>query len=160
MDKLDIHVEQVEEILSSPPKWIYRWGITTISCSLILIIILANEIKYPKILHGKVTVKIENSSLNSKYNVTVTLAETKSGVSIGQHVNLRLNGVNLEEADFIPGLVKEFVYDTDNSLQVKVQLENGLVSKYGRLIHVKNEMYGSADIITSKKSLFDRLLNR
>lgn len=55
-DNLELRSEEVQEILSNPPVWIVRWGITLIFVFTIIILILAFIIKYPDFVTAKVLV--------------------------------------------------------------------------------------------------------
>ncbi|MCB0742342.1 MAG: HlyD family efflux transporter periplasmic adaptor subunit [Ignavibacteriae bacterium] len=55
-NKLNLRSEEVQEILTSPPSWIIRWGITLIFAFTLIIIILSVIIKYPDFVSAKVIV--------------------------------------------------------------------------------------------------------
>lgn len=55
-NKLSLRSEEVQEILTSPPSWIIRWGITLIFAFTLIIIILSVIIKYPDFVSAKVIV--------------------------------------------------------------------------------------------------------
>ncbi|MGV8815865.1 MAG: HlyD family secretion protein [Gelidibacter sp.] len=59
IDDQYIRSEEVQEILSNPPAWIVRWGITLIFMFTIIILILAFIIKYPDFVTAKVLVTTE-----------------------------------------------------------------------------------------------------
>lgn len=58
-NSLNLRSEEVQEILSNPPSWIVRWGITLIFMFTILILILSFAIKYPDFVSAKVLVTTE-----------------------------------------------------------------------------------------------------
>ncbi len=55
-DNLDLRSEDVQEILTNPPAWIVRWGITLIFVFTCIILVLAFIIKYPDLVTAKVLV--------------------------------------------------------------------------------------------------------
>ncbi len=59
-----INIEEVNEILTTPPNWLFRWGISVIFFSLVLMSILSNFIAYPDILTAKATVTNLNPPSN------------------------------------------------------------------------------------------------
>lgn len=59
IDNLELRSEEVQEILSNPPAWIVRWGITLIFMFTLIILILSFLIKYPDFVTAKVLVTTE-----------------------------------------------------------------------------------------------------
>lgn len=58
-DNLNLRSEEVQEILSNPPFWIVRWGITLIFGFTIIILILSFIIRYPDFVTAKILVTTE-----------------------------------------------------------------------------------------------------
>lgn len=56
---LELRSDEVQEILTNPPSWIIRWGISLIFVLTCLILILANVIRYPDFVTAKVVVTSE-----------------------------------------------------------------------------------------------------
>ncbi|WKB81845.1 HlyD family efflux transporter periplasmic adaptor subunit [Cellulophaga lytica] len=56
IEELNIRSEEVQEILSTPPSWIVRWGVTLIFALTIILIVLSFLIKYPDYVSAKVLV--------------------------------------------------------------------------------------------------------
>ena len=56
---LELRSEEVQEILTNPPAWIIRWGITLIFVGTIAIILLACIIRYPDFVAATVVVTTE-----------------------------------------------------------------------------------------------------
>lgn len=61
-DNLQLRSDEVQEILSSPPSWIIRWGISLIFIFTLIVIILANIISYPDFVAAKVVVATKKPS--------------------------------------------------------------------------------------------------
>lgn len=59
-DNLLLRSEEVQEILSNPPEWIVRWGITLIFVFTVIIFALSFIIKYPDFISAKVIVTNNN----------------------------------------------------------------------------------------------------
>jgi multidrug efflux pump subunit AcrA (membrane-fusion protein) len=49
------HSDEIQQIISAPPKWLVRWGVLLMLVCLILFIYLARAIHYPQIVRGRVT---------------------------------------------------------------------------------------------------------
>ena len=56
MEELNVYSEEVRDVLSHPPKTVFRWGNTILFCFLIIIITLSWLIKYPDILSSEITI--------------------------------------------------------------------------------------------------------
>lgn len=55
-DNLHLRSEEVQEIISTPPAWLIRWGITLVFILTCLIILLSFFITYPDYIQAKVLV--------------------------------------------------------------------------------------------------------
>ena len=62
--KTKLYTEEINEILTTPPRWLFRWGISVIFLGLLLLIILSAFIAYPDILTSKATVTSLNPPTN------------------------------------------------------------------------------------------------
>ena len=73
-EEINIRSEEVNEILTSPPKWIFRWGITVIFTLIIIGLCLSNLIKYPDILRADITLTTLNPPIKliAKINGRIT----------------------------------------------------------------------------------------
>lgn len=74
-DDLELHVEEVNEILSSTPKWILRWGITLILIMISTGVVLLNFIKYPDILVAEIKLTTINPPITLVSKSTGKLSE-------------------------------------------------------------------------------------
>ena len=53
--EIEIRSDEVQEILSSVPSWMIRWGITLIFGIMMICIVLAYFIKYPDVIKGTIS---------------------------------------------------------------------------------------------------------
>ncbi len=60
IEKIELRSNEVQEILSRPPKWIVRWGITIVFFVVVIIIIGSWFFKYPDIISAKIVLTTEN----------------------------------------------------------------------------------------------------
>jgi len=67
---LDTRSEEVQEIISRPPNWLIRWGITVFFFILALILFISWLIKYPEVVNAQLRLVSVNSpkAINSKIN--------------------------------------------------------------------------------------------
>ncbi|KQT22123.1 secretion protein HylD [Chryseobacterium sp. Leaf404] len=60
LDHIELRSESVQDILTEPPHWIFRWGNTIIFLTLILILIMSYIIKYPEFVPAPIVVTSQN----------------------------------------------------------------------------------------------------
>jgi HlyD family secretion protein len=59
-DKIELRSNEVQEILTRPPKWIVRWGITMIFVVIIVILVGSWFFQYPDIVSAQIVLTTEN----------------------------------------------------------------------------------------------------
>jgi multidrug resistance efflux pump len=79
--EISIRTEAVNEILSAPPKWIIRWGISIVFLLIIIFLVLASLIRYPDTLTGNATLTSQNPiiTLISKTGGKIVQLPIKNG---------------------------------------------------------------------------------
>ena len=60
IERIELRSNEVQEILSRPPKWIIRWGISVIFIIIAIVITGSNFFKYPDIVTAKIVLTTEN----------------------------------------------------------------------------------------------------
>ncbi|PQA96483.1 Multidrug resistance efflux pump [Chryseobacterium piscicola] len=60
LDHIELRSESVQDILTEPPHWMFRWGNTIIFLTLILILIMSYIIKYPEFVPASIVVTSQN----------------------------------------------------------------------------------------------------
>ncbi len=79
-------------------------------------------------------------------------------VKEGQRVNIKLDGFPFREFGMLEGKVESISLSPRNNFYlVEVSLTNGLVTTYKKKLELKNEMTGTAEIITEDLRLLERL---
>ena len=92
-----------------------------------------------------------------KINLSV---EGAGKVKIGQKVNIKFANYPFMEFGMVKGDVTSIsLVPNKNYYTVEVKLTNGMVTNYGRQIEFRQEMPGTAEIITENLSLFKRIIN-
>ena len=89
-------------------------------------------------------------------------------IEVAQDVNIKLNDYPYNEYGLLKGKVAS-ISETVNKVstaegdvetyRVKISLDNGATTNFGRRLHLKTESKGTADIITKKKRLIQRLFD-
>ena len=60
IENIELRSESVQEILTRPPKWIVRWGITIVLFVVIILIVGSWFFKYPDIVTAEISLTTEN----------------------------------------------------------------------------------------------------
>lgn len=60
LDDIELRSESVQDILTEPPHWMFRWGNTIIFLILILVLIMSYIIKYPEFIPAPILVTSQN----------------------------------------------------------------------------------------------------
>lgn len=128
-------------------------------------------------IDGKVSflqIWTENQTINSGDNVFVIIPKSENGfigkakaktensgkIKVGQKVNIRLSNYPDREFGVINGIVKtiSLTPDKDGNLLIDISLPNGLKTSYKKQIAFRQEMIGTADIVTKDARLIERFL--
>jgi HlyD family secretion protein len=79
-------------------------------------------------------------------------------LALGQKVNIKLDNYPYNENGMLIGHVKNISeVPNKNTYAIDVDLQNGLITSYNKLLVYKEEMKGKADIITKNLSVMDRV---
>lgn len=87
-------------------------------------------------------------------------AQNSGKISVGQNVNIRLANYPDREFGIITGKIKaiSLTPDKEGNLLIDVVLPNGLQTSYKKQITFRQEMSGTADIVTNDARLIERFL--
>ena len=101
MEKLELRSEEVQEILTNPPSWLVRWGITLIFVFTVIVLILSFLIKYPDFVTAKVIVTTERPTeqIVSRYSGALEEIYIANGDTVvsGQRLAVFRNTANVED---------------------------------------------------------------
>ena len=98
------------------------------------------------------------NSENGYIGKVIAKAQNSGKIRIGQSVNIRLANYPDREFGIIKGIIKSISLtpDKDGNLLLDVSLPNSLVTSYKKQIAFRQEMSGTADIITKDARLIER----
>ncbi len=115
-NELPLRSEEVTEILTTPPAWLYRWGISVILGLILLGMTLMHFISYPDTLTGKATVTSLDPTINlvAKRNgkLTKILVQNNEVVTKGQVLAVTENTASLEDI----AMISKFIESTEQWL--------------------------------------------
>lgn len=82
-------------------------------------------------------------------------------VSSGQRVNLKFDNYPAREFGIVTGKIESIsLIPREDVYTVRITLPNGLTTSYGKQLNFKQEMVGSAEIITEDLKLIQRIFNQ
>ncbi len=118
IDNLELRSEEVQEILSNPPAWIVRWGITLIFMFTLIILVLAFIIKYPDFVTAKVLVTTEQPTerVVARYSGQLERIFIKNRDTVRPNEKLAIirNTANYKDVYVLKHIIDTFQFDTKN----------------------------------------------
>ena len=117
-ENLNLRSEEVQEILTNPPIWVVRWGITLIFLFTVIITILSFVIKYPDFVSAKVVVTTQKPTQtivarNSGQLANVFIAD-RDTVTKDQKLAVIENLAEMEDVYLLKSLTDSLQLDKEN----------------------------------------------
>lgn len=78
-DKIELKSDEIREILTRPPHWLIRWGISLIAAIILGIFVMSFFFRYPEVVQSDVTITTENPPVWIVARSTGTLKELRAG---------------------------------------------------------------------------------
>ncbi|WP_448635137.1 HlyD family secretion protein [Pedobacter panaciterrae] len=60
LDQIELRSESVQDLLSEPPHWMFRWGNVIIFCAILMILMMSYLIRYPEFVPATIIVTSQN----------------------------------------------------------------------------------------------------
>lgn len=117
-NNLELRSEEVQEILSNPPVWIVRWGITLVFVFVCIILCLSFIIKYPDFVAAKiiVTTKQPTEKVISRYSGELKriFVKNRDTVEADQKLAIIKNTANIEDVYFLKSIVDTLPFNVES----------------------------------------------
>ena len=117
-NKLNLRSEEVQEILTTPPIWIVRWGITLIFLFTLIICILSFTIKYPDFVTAKVIVTTQKPTqtviARNSGQLNGVFVLDRDTVTQGQTLAVIENLANREDVSILKSITDTLQFDKDH----------------------------------------------
>ncbi|MEM8999769.1 MAG: HlyD family efflux transporter periplasmic adaptor subunit [Bacteroidota bacterium] len=108
-EHIKLRSEEVQEILTNPPTWIVRWGITLIFLFTCIILFLSFLIQYPDSISAKVlvTTKTPVEKLVARYTgqIDTIFIKNRDMVRAKQKLAILRNTAKYEDVYFLKGII-------------------------------------------------------
>lgn len=87
LDNLELRSENVQDILTSPPHWMIRWGNTLIFIILLMVLMMSYFIKYPEFIPAPILVTSQNppEKLEARTNSKIEKIFIKNGEIVNKN---------------------------------------------------------------------------
>ncbi len=138
-----VRTEEVNEILTSTPKWLLRWGISVIFILIITFVALSYFIRYPDILTADITLTTLNPpiTLVSKNNgkLIQLLVKNNAIIKSEQTIAVIENAANYKDVLYLFDIGNDIINqlklsDTISQLIIKDSLKVGELTPYYLLV--------------------------
>lgn len=161
LEEINIHSEEVQDLLGKVPSWITRNGIILIVVLLFMLFAGSWFFKYPDIITAPVVVSSENVEGTVALIGKIQLrGYGVQKVKAGQRVNLKFTNYPYLEFGLVKGEVSRIsMVPTRDYYSLEVKLPDQLVSSYGKKFVFQQELSGTAEIVTENQSLLNRILH-
>ncbi|MDO5969792.1 HlyD family efflux transporter periplasmic adaptor subunit [Flavivirga aquimarina] len=117
-DNIELRSEEVQEILSNPPAWIVRWGITLIFIFVCIILCLSFMIRYPDFVAAKiiVTTKQPTEMVISRYSgqLEKIFIKNRDTVKINQKLAIIKNTANFDDVHLLTSIIDTLPFNSEN----------------------------------------------
>jgi len=117
-NNLELRSEEVQEILSNPPVWIVRWGITLVFVFVCIILCLSFMIKYPDFVAAKiiVTTKQPTEKVVSRYSgqLEKIFIENRDTVKVNQKLAIIKNTANFDDVYLLISIIDTLPFNSEN----------------------------------------------
>lgn len=150
IDNVDIHGEQVREILSKPPHWLALSGSTLVFVFILSVLLLSYLIKYPDVLRADVTITSSNppiplvAQVNGR--IEQILINDNAKVRKRQILAIIENTANAEDVFSLVSKLKSFRTDQEGlsrPVSLSDDLELGSIQDAYALFKYDYEVYRS-----------------
>jgi len=115
--EIELRSEEVQEVLDAPPSWMIRWGLAVILLLIVLLILIANLVRYPDVISGEMMLTTQNPPIkivaNSSGKITGLLVEEGQVVATHDKLAEIENPISGEGMEYM----KAFVVQVENILE-------------------------------------------
>ena len=145
-EKIEVRSDEVQEILSSVPVWMIRWGITLIFVIILLFIGLSYFIKYPDVIKGTVTLTTVTppAKLTAKTNgeIEQIFVQDEEKVKKGDAIAQIRNPLSKDAVKYLEGKINEVEHGLTISFKDEIEfIETDFV--FGAVQNDYNELVRS-----------------
>ena len=109
----ELRSEEVQEVLSAPPSWLVRWGSAVILLLIVLLLVIANLVRYPDVISGEIMLTTQNPPIkivaNSSGKLTNLFTPEGKAVSTSDVIAEVENPITSQGMEYMKALVEQVV---------------------------------------------------
>lgn len=151
--------QEVQEILTRPPRGLIRYGTMVVCAILALFIAAAFFFQYPDIVSA--TAVITSDESNEMMAILSVDVQEYSKLKVGQVVKIKVTGYPTAKYGTLEGRIGEISQPSgDDKIKVLTNIDPELVTSTGFKIDFSGELRGLTDIITENRSLMARIFSQ
>jgi hypothetical protein len=157
-NEIQLRSPEINEIISSPPKSIVRWGSSIILLIILFLLTGSYFLSFPDKIFAETTIINDKSR---KYIALLKFNNSGFGkVCKGQKVIIKIDGFPYMEFGSIKGIIMSsgVINKSERAIIAMALLDYPLITNYGKRIDFSGELTGSAEIITREISLLERMV--
>lgn len=156
-DNIELHCEEVQEIMGNVPPWILRWGILAIAFVTVMFFAVCYLFRLPETIDGNAIIAISKNNIIAKMLVVDSKV---SKIKIGQEVKISLDRYPSSRYGYIIGFVNSIsdIPNRDNEYTIWIRLPHRLVTDANVDIPLKTIQRGESKIIIGNVRLINRLV--
>lgn len=133
-DKIELKSDEIRDILSRPPHWLVRWGISVIALIIVGAFVLSFFFRYPEVIQSEVTITTENPPVwiiaRSTGGVKELRINDKQPVREGQTVAVLENPARTADVELLASRLGQSAAFSDSvvlALDFPADLELGMI---------------------------------
>ena len=156
-DNIELHCEEVQEIMGNVPPWILRWGVLAIAFVTMMFFAGCYLFRLPETIDGNAIIAISKNNIIAKMLVVDSKV---SNIKIGQEVKISLDRYPSSRYGYIIGFVNSIseIPNRDNEYTIWIRLPHRLVTDANVDIPLKTIQRGKSKIIIGNVRLINRLV--
>jgi HlyD family secretion protein len=158
--EINSHSKEVQDILGRIPSWLIRNGIVMVLLIVMVLIAGSWYFKYPDVISAPVVVAADASNPAAITGYARLPMKGAGKVKVGQRVNLKFITYPYLEYGTVKGVVSKISsVPSGDYYALELSLPDQLVSTFGKRFEFREELKGTAEIITDEERLLNRIFS-
>ncbi|HEX8020964.1 hypothetical protein [Mucilaginibacter sp.] len=123
-----VHTEQMQDIIGTPPVWLYRWGISLVLAIGVICVFISSTVSYPEAIQTQIKIH----SVNSPYGLSIKDSATLIKILVQ-------NNSSIKKDDYLA------VFETSTGKKsIKSPINGKLI--YAGVIHENEQLHPNQNV--------------
>lgn len=156
-DDIELHCEEVQEIMGEMPSTIQRWSMLVIALVAIVLFAGCFLFRSPETVNGKVMITVANRKMRAQM---LALDSEIWKIKVGQKVKISLDRYPSSMYGHLMGYVigVSDIPNQDNEYTVMISLPHGFTSDTNCAMPVHSMQRGKGEVVVSNERLINKLI--